>query len=87
MTRIQSPGIIAQAPKTSHASPEGAQKVLGLVPNVFRYLATGPQSRDTNTALQTSLPSILMYRTARFDAIGAIFAALAAPIKRQLKTG
>jgi uncharacterized peroxidase-related enzyme len=55
MPRLATPETIADAPHSSQAMLEGVQKSLGSVPNVFRLLATSPQTLEGFLGLNGAL--------------------------------
>jgi uncharacterized peroxidase-related enzyme len=55
MSRIPTPASIADAPEKSRALLEAVNKQLGVVPNMFRLIATSPQALEGYLGLSAAL--------------------------------
>ena len=55
MSRIPTPATIAAAPAATHAALEAVNKQLGVVPNLFRLVATSPAALDGYLGLNGAL--------------------------------
>jgi uncharacterized peroxidase-related enzyme len=55
MSRIPTPAAIADAPEKSRPLLEAVNKQLGVVPNMFRLIATSPQSLEGYLGLSAAL--------------------------------
>jgi uncharacterized peroxidase-related enzyme len=57
MSRIPTPASIADAPEKSRPLLEAVGKQLGMVPNMFRLMATSPQALEGYLGLYGALPA------------------------------
>ena len=55
MSRIPTPATISDAPEKSRPLLEAVQKQLGVVPNLFRLVATSPQALEGYLGLSGAL--------------------------------
>jgi uncharacterized peroxidase-related enzyme len=55
MSRIPTPATIAEAPAETHALLETVKAQLGVVPNIFRLVATSPAALEGYLGLMTAL--------------------------------